>query len=121
MDLYQQIIFLKAFYKGKFCIENVIPYYTPFIEAKQRGRHLYWTNFNLPNVISKRKNPDISRTYKRVSALSKFHDYDFTQYKGRQTLDKISRNLVDYEAGKTIFETACGIVKSENVNQLSLI
>jgi DNA (cytosine-5)-methyltransferase 1 len=51
MKLYQEIIFLKTFYKGKFVIENVVPYYEPLIQAKKRNRHLYWTNFNLPNDL----------------------------------------------------------------------
>ena len=45
-----------------------------------------------------------------VSKWCEFHDYDFRQYKGTQRIDKIARNLVDYEAGKTIFETALGII-----------
>ena len=31
MKLYQEIIFLETFYKGKYCVENVIPYYEPLI------------------------------------------------------------------------------------------
>ena len=34
MGLYQEIIFLQTFFKGKYCIENVKPYYTPLIPAK---------------------------------------------------------------------------------------
>ena len=48
MKLYQEIIFLEAFFNGKYCVENVFPFYEPLIKAKKRGRHLYWTNFNLP-------------------------------------------------------------------------
>ena len=33
---------------------------------------------------------------------------------------KIARNLVDYEAGKTIFETALGIIRSKDINQTEL-
>ena len=62
MKLYQEIIFLEHYFNGKYVVENVIPFYTPLIQAKERNRHLYWTNFNLPNIISKRKNPDLSRT-----------------------------------------------------------
>tara|TARA_Y100001973_G_scaffold45739_1_gene68091 strand:+ start:355 stop:1005 length:651 start_codon:yes stop_codon:yes gene_type:complete len=120
MKLYQEIIFLDNFYKGKYCIENVIPYYEPLIPAKKRNRHLYWTNFNLPYIVSTRKNPDLSRTKKLVNVLSKFHNYDFNKYKGKQAKNKIARNLVDYEAGKTIFETMLGIVKKENINQTEL-
>jgi len=120
MKLYEEILFLKHYFNGKYVVENVIPYYEPLIPAKKRGRHLYWTNFNLPNKVSNRKNPDITRTDKRVQALSKFHDYDFMKYKGTQRTDKIARNLVDYEAGKTIFETVLGIYKSDNANQTKL-
>ena len=45
MALYQEIIFLKHYYKGKYCVENVIPFYETLIPAKKRNRHLYWTNF----------------------------------------------------------------------------
>jgi len=120
MKLYQEIIFLDNFFNGRYVVENVIPYYKPLIEAKERNRHLYWTNFNLPNIVSKRKNPDLSRTKNLISVLSEFHDYDFRQYKGEQRMNKIARNLVDYEAGKTILETVIGIIKKQNVNQTEL-
>jgi DNA (cytosine-5)-methyltransferase 1 len=120
MKLYQEIIFLDTFFKGKYVVENVIPYYEPLIPAKKRDRHLYWTNFNLPSDLGGRKNPDLSRTKDLITALSKYHDYDFRQYKGEQAMNKIARNLVDYEAGKTILETALGIVIKENVKQTEL-
>jgi DNA (cytosine-5)-methyltransferase 1 len=50
----------------------------------------------------------------------KFHEFDFYKYKGDQRTDKIARNLVDYEAGKTILETALGVIKSQNVNQYQI-
>ena len=120
MMLYEEIIFLKYYYKGKYVVENVIPYYEPLITAKKRDRHLYWTNFNLPNDLKGRKNPDLSRTKDLINVMSKYHDYDFRQYKGEQPMNKIARNLVDYEAGKTIFETMLGIQKKENINQTEL-
>ena len=120
MKLYQEIIFLSAFFEGKYVVENVIPYYEPLIVAQQRNRHLYWTNFLLPNIVSTRTNPDLSRTPKRVAALSEFHDYDFNKYKGKQDKTKMARNLVDYEAGKTILDTAMGIIHKQNENQTSI-
>ncbi len=120
MKLYQEIIFLDTFYKGKYCVENVIPYYVPLIPAQKRDRHLYWTNFKLPNDLGGRKNPDLSRTKDLITALSKFHDYDFRKYKGKQSVQKMARNLVDYEAGLTIFNTARGIIKESNKKQHEL-
>ena len=56
-----------------------------------------------------------------LTQLCKFHDYDFRKYKGKQSVQKIGRNLVDYESGKTIFDTARGIiVNKQNTNQSKL-
>jgi DNA (cytosine-5)-methyltransferase 1 len=119
MTLYQEIIFLQHYFNGKYCVENVVAYYDPLIHAKKRGRHLYWTNFNLPNNIGERKS--ISMDCKdEVNKWCEFHDYNFWLYKGNQRRDKIARNLVDYEAGKTIFATAMGIVLNKNTKQASL-
>ena len=120
MMLYQEIIFLKHHFEGKYCIENVNPYYEPLIPAQKRGRHLYWTNFNLPNNINERK-CSIMGGKDEVTQWCEFHDYDFRKYKGTQRIDKMSRNLVDYEAGKTILETALNIFRKSDVNQLSIL
>ncbi len=120
MKLYQEIIFLNTFFKGKYVVENVIPYYEPLIPANKRDRHLYWTNFNLPYNLNGRKNPDLSRTKDLITAMSKYHDYDFRKYKGKQRMNKIARNLVDYEAGKTIFDTARGIINKKDTKQTSI-
>lgn len=120
MKLYQEIIFLDNFYDGKYVVENVIPFYEPLVKAQQRGRHLYWCNFNLPNSINERKNPDLARDKNLISSLSEFHDYDFRKYKGEQAVNKMARNLVDYEAGRTIFETALGIIRKKDERQISI-
>jgi DNA (cytosine-5)-methyltransferase 1 len=119
MKLYEEILFLDKWFKGKYCVENVIPYYEPLIPAKKRGRHLYWTNFNLPNDLGGRKG-GIMEGKDEVTEWCKFHDYNFTKYKGEQRTDKMARNLVDYEVGKTILETYLGIQKSKDVKQTSL-
>ena len=138
MKLYEEIILLETVskgenprFKGKYVVENVIPYYEPLIPAKKRGRHLYWTNFNLPNLISKRESPNMGmqkaglEKYKKLNknvfdVFCEFHDYNFRKYKGKQPLNKISRNLVDYEAGKTILETAIGVMSKQNKNQIEM-
>jgi len=119
MKLYQEIIFLKTHCKTKYCVENVIPYYEPLIPAKKRHRHLYWANFNLPNILTKRE-VRISAETNEFQNLCKFHNYDFNRYKGKQRTNKIARNLVDYEAGKTILQTALNIHNQENIKQAQL-
>ncbi len=120
MMLYQEIIFLDNFFEGKYCVENVTPYYEPLIPGKKRGRHLYWTNFNLPNELSNRFDVAGTREKDELKELSKFHDIDLSDYKGEQNKIKIARNLVDYEAGKTILETAMGIIRKSNTEQTQL-
>ena len=120
LKLYEEILFLQHYYKtGKFVVENVIPYYEPLIQAQKRGRHLYWTNFNLPNEVNDR-GFKISQEKNELDSLCVFHDYDFRKYKGEQRVLKIARNLVDYQAGRTIFETALGIIKKKNDKQIEL-
>ncbi len=119
MSLYQEIIFLDKLYDGKYVVENVIPYYEPLIPAKKRHRHLYWCNFNLPNKLTNRE-ARISSGLQEVKKLCEFHDYDFYKYKGKQPINKIARNLVDYEAGKTILDTVLGIRHKNDITQVEL-
>jgi len=119
MKLYEEILLLEHYFKGKYVVENVIPYYEPLIPAKKRGRHLYWTNFNLPSDLKDRRFK-ISQTKNELKELCKFHEIDVSSYKGEQSKVKIGRNLVDYEAGKTILETVFGIERKKNVNQVSI-
>ena len=126
MKLYEEILLLQTVskgenprFKGKFVVENVIPYYEPLIPAQKRGRHLYWTNFLLPNKLSDR-HCKITGGKNEVQRLCKFHDYNFYDYKGKQPTNKIARNLVDYEAGKTILDTALGIMDSIKTQQTKL-
>jgi DNA (cytosine-5)-methyltransferase 1 len=121
LKLYEEILFLQHYFKtGKYVVENVIPYYEPLIQAKKRGRHLYWTNFNLPTDIKDRR-VQIGAGKDELKRLCEFHEIEISSYKGEQSLLKVARNLVDYEAGKTIFETAIGIIsKNQNTNQTEL-
>ena len=122
MKLYEEIIFLDNFFEGKYVVENVTPYYEPLILAQKRGRHLYWTNFVLPNDLNERKlDGTLTNMVDEIGTLSKFHDYDFRKYKGEQSTTKMARNLVDYEAGKTILETALGIINKSKTTQLQLL
>jgi len=121
MTLYQEIIFLNNFYKGKFCVENVTPYYNPLINGQKRGRHIYWTNFNLPSILSNRIDVAVCRGNNEFKKLCEFHKIDLSSYKGKQNKTKIARNLVDYVAGNTILNAAIGIIEQSNKKQSSLI
>ena len=121
LKLYEEILFLKHYFLGKYCVENVIPYYEPLIPAKKRGRHLYWTNFNLPNDLNG-KVPPSAWNQPGLGILEKYHEIDviMKDYKAEKRKDSMINNLVDYEAGKTILETALGIIRKENTNQMEM-
>ncbi len=121
MRLYQEIIFLDTFFDGKYCVENVISYYDPLIEPKKRGRHYYWTNFNLPYDLNERKAPSMHGIKDEINEWKKFYNYDFTKYKGNIEKRTLARNMVDYEVGKTILDIAMGIIKKKDEQQISLL
>ena len=120
MKLYEEILFLQHYYRtGKYVVENVIPYYEPLIPAKKRGRHLYWTNFNLPSDLGDRR-IQIGAVTDELKRLCEFHKIDISTYKGEQSMIKVARNLVDFEAGKTIYNTAMNILQASTTKQSSL-
>jgi DNA (cytosine-5)-methyltransferase 1 len=120
MKLYEEIIFLDYHFKGKYVVENVIPYYEPMLNPLKRHRHLYWCNFKLPQKLSSRDNSGSLNQKGVIQDLIDFHKYDFRKYKGKQNVLKIARNLVDYEAGKTILDTALGILNKPQPQQQEL-
>jgi DNA (cytosine-5)-methyltransferase 1 len=120
LKLYEEILFLQTHYKGKYVVENVIPYYEPLIPAQKRHRHLYWTNFNLPNILTTRNIIVCNKEKDEFIKQCKHHEIDVSGYLGLQRKAKLVRNMVDYEAGKTILETVLGITKQNNEQQITM-
>lgn len=51
MKLYEEILLLKHYFKGKWVVENVKPYYDYLIKPDfMLGRHPYWANFEVPYI-----------------------------------------------------------------------
>ena len=119
LKLWQEILFLGHFFEGRYCVENVISYYEPMFNPKKRGRHYYWTNFNLPNDLND-KVPKYSTSSNGLKRLSNYHEIDLSKYKGKQRKDKITNNLVDYQAGKTILQMALDCYKAHQTNQMQM-
>jgi DNA (cytosine-5)-methyltransferase 1 len=131
LGLYQEIIFLQSFFKGKYCVENVIPHYEPLIPAQQMHRHLFWCNFkirttgkgNPPKQIA---NAVAQNTQKKVTRAKKYYG-DINSIKNNQPRfgfdlsgidlgsrkDQVLRNCVDPQIGLDILNCARNIIKSE--------
>lgn len=102
MKLYEEIILLKHFFKGKWCVENVIAYYKPLIRPTELQRHHIWSNFHI------REMGDLGadRIDKgKVAEWEKRFGYDLSKYKGVEKR-LVLRNCVHPELGKHIFDCA---------------
>ncbi len=103
MKLYEEIIFLKYHFKGKYVVENVEPYYKPLIRPYISGRHYFWSNFIISNV-NIRSPKNYIREMKRED-LQQYHGVDISKYKIKDK-DTILRNCVHPKLGLHIFKEA---------------
>lgn len=100
MSLYQEIIILNRFFKGKWVIENVKPYYKPLIEPQILDRHCFWSNFKIPKKEFKK---EIVIGY--VISTSKVYGRELSGYDIKDKR-KILRNQVNPELALHIFKCA---------------
>lgn len=110
LRLYEEAIFLEHFFKGKYAIENVVPYYEPLIPGKRVGRHLFWTNFEFeaedvprpPNFINK---ANLEGKRELMDWLGIHYEKNI-YYGNNHCPAQILRNCVHPDLGLQIFEQA---------------
>jgi DNA (cytosine-5)-methyltransferase 1 len=121
MKLWQEILFLKQFFKGKFVVENVISYYEPMIKPSEVGRHYFWSNFLINKEQGLKANFNISnaRTSTRQDlakyqkSLEDFHGFDLSKYKITATQkSSFLRNCVYPPLGKYVFDCAFSTIQT---------
>jgi DNA (cytosine-5)-methyltransferase 1 len=100
MKLYEEILLLQGYYKGKFVVENVISWYEPLIKPYIYKEHYYWSNF----IISGKETAFRAHCV-GVEEQQEIKGFDLTNYKGIDK-KKILRNCVEPEAGLHIFNCA---------------
>jgi DNA (cytosine-5)-methyltransferase 1 len=110
MALYQEIIFLQNFFKGKWIVENVNPYYEPLIPAKKMGRHLFWSNFEFDYFDVARPagfiNKSNLRGKKELMDWLGIHYEENIYYGSNHCPAQILRNCVHPLIGEHIFKAA---------------
>jgi len=100
MSLYQEIIFLQNWFKGKWCVENVISYYQPLIIPREINKHYFWTNYYIREI------PKEDRLHNsNVIELEKRKGFDLKIYTGIDKR-KALRNCVEPETGLWVFQEA---------------
>ena len=112
MALWQEIVFLKYFFKGKFVVENVRSYYEPLIKPQEAERHYFWSNFLISNKEDKAKfNLLNARASTRQSgdnnlnSLEKHHGINLSKYNFKNKRLAL-RNCVKPQLGLHIFNMA---------------
>jgi len=111
MKLYEEIIFLKNFFKGLWVVENVKPYYEPLIKPKIIGRHCFWSNFeiedfeikNIKNFINKCNNKGVEELKQHLGIHYEGNIY----YEGNHCPGQVLRNAVPPKLGEHILK--CGL------------
>lgn len=110
MTLYQEIIWLQTFFKGKWVVENVKSYYKPLIQPKfVMGRHCYWSSDFI--LVKEHNQGNYSAIRDNVELMEKAYGYDLSAYRKPTDIRKCLRNAVNPEDGKYIFEN---ITRSKN-------
>ena len=103
MKLYQEIILLQNFYKGKWVIENVKPYYEPLIQPTfSIDRHYFWSS---DFILTPQFNNNYTSIRDDVNAMAKQYDIDINILKSCNVECRlVLRNMVVPEIGKYIFD-----------------
>lgn len=112
MKLYQEILLLQNWFKGKWVVENVISYYEPLIPPQKSGRHYFWANFPIADKdYGVQIGTLMHGTRKRIireaqiPELAALHGFDLKDEKIRNKR-QILRNCVIPSLGLHVFNCA---------------
>lgn len=100
MKLYEEILLLKGYFKGKWCVENVKSWYEPLIAPFDLADHYFWANF----IITPFKGGG-RKHFGTLEELSELKGFPLEKLKG---VDKriALRNCVEPEVAKHILDLA---------------
>lgn len=109
--LYEVITFLSHFFKGKWVVENVKPYYEPLIKPTSTiGRHVFWSNFEINAQEIKSPKGFISKSNlkskKEMMDWLGLHFDEIIYYEKNHCPVQVLRNCVHPKLGLDIFLSA---------------
>lgn len=111
MKLYQEIIFLKHTFKGKWVVENVEPYYGVLLMPSMKlGRHFFWSNFSIPPTDNHKPHKG-NLSHNKKEELAEGLGIELPE--GTKDQRKLLRNAVDPRLGLHILRAAEKEVKQE--------
>jgi len=112
MKLYEEILFLEHNFSGLWCVENVVPYYEPLLGPEKIGRHLFWSNFEIPQMENE---PKVGNFINKTTAAGakELKDWLGIQYEGNIYYEgnhcpaQVLRNCVHPDVGEFVMDQAC--------------
>jgi DNA (cytosine-5)-methyltransferase 1 len=124
MSLYQEIILLNTFFKGKFVIENVKPYYSPLINPSIKlDRHLFWTNYFINKINVESNTIGRFGKLKNGNRIDNCKDGHFGFYINKfkvKNKEKLRRNTVNPKIGLHFLNRALEIKEINNITQKTI-
>ena len=102
MQLYEEIIFLFQYFKGKFVVENVKSYYEPLIKPFDIDNHYFWSNFPLTSL----KKVDRGIRTQTIEEKEKSRGFKLPLELTKKFKEKVLNNCVFPEVGKHILDLA---------------
>lgn len=132
MMLYQEIIWLRHFFKGKWVVENVTSYYDPLIEPRVvLDRHYIWSNFDISRADFDRNYGDGAKYGHNTGGVTNQtkevlgNAYGIELPAGTKNQRKLLRNAVMPEMGLHILNALTTKVEREakykRIKQVSLL
>lgn len=99
MKLYEEIIFLQYYFKGKWVVENTKPFYEPLVKPTAiLQRHLFWSNFDIPPFQLKAS---------EIGTKNKISDFEGSEVVAKSKISnkrQVLRNCVDPELGRHVIK-----------------
>jgi DNA (cytosine-5)-methyltransferase 1 len=102
MKLYEEILLLKHYFKGKYCVENVISFYEPLIRPSEMASHYFWHNFHISKYKGVGRGMGKNENF---NDLCKLKGFDISKYSGIDKMKTI-RNCVEPEVALHILNEA---------------
>lgn len=110
--LFEEIIFLESYFKGKWVVENVVPYYKPYGTPAKIGRHLFWSNYEIKPMQAPPQSPKGMMNLATVGQKKIMMDWlgihydENIYYEGNHCPVQVLRNCVHPDLGKHVFDCA---------------
>jgi DNA (cytosine-5)-methyltransferase 1 len=121
MSLWQEIVFLQKWFKGKWVVENVISYYPPLWPPKELDRHYFWANFNIQDNFKSTRTFNICNAkamtrqnpVEELNNLQTYHGFILPEEAKQKRL--LLRNCVYPELGLHILNCALGLNRQKQL------